>query len=136
MSTYSSKSIYVCSYYYAYVTQLWKMRRPVHLLLRLLCMCPKSSPLKSEDTQYTNFFFSILCIYGPSAGTNYQVLLNMCPHTAIYVSSYCYMCVRILLNMCPHTAIYVSSYCYMCVRILLYVSSYVRCWQGLASQSS
>ncbi len=26
----------------------------------------------------------------------------MCPHTAIYVSSYCY----ILLYMCPHTATY------------------------------
>jgi hypothetical protein len=38
----------------------------------------------------------------------------MCPHTAIYVSSYCYVCVLILLYMCPHTAIYVSSYCYRC----------------------
>jgi len=59
----------------------------------------------------------------------------MCPHTAMYVSSYCYGCVlillyvssyyymraqralqdSILLHMCPHTAI--------CVRILLCVSS-------------
>jgi hypothetical protein len=51
------------------------------------------------------------------------ILLYMCPHTAIYVSSYCYICVLaamaeaaklqagggksvlILLYMCPHTAI-------------------------------
>ena len=38
------------------------------------------------------------------------ILLCMCPHTAMYVSSYCYLCVRILL--------YVSAFCYMCVRIL------------------
>ena len=38
-------------------------------------------------------------------------LLCTCPHTAIYVSPYCYICV---LYMCPHTAIYVSPYCYMC----------------------
>jgi hypothetical protein len=42
----------------------------------------------------------------------------MCPHTAIYVSSYCHICVLILLYTCPHTAIYVSSYCYIRVLIL------------------
>ncbi len=42
----------------------------------------------------------------------------MCPHTAIYVSSYCHICVLILLYTCPHTVIYVSSYC------CIYVSSY------------
>jgi hypothetical protein len=35
-------------------------------------------------------------------------------HTDIYVSAYCYICVRILLYMCPHTAVYVSSYYYIC----------------------
>ncbi len=54
----------------------------------------------------------------------------MCPHPAIYVSSYCYVCVLILLCMCPHTAMYVSAcpessryscVCYVCVRILLCV---------------
>jgi hypothetical protein len=59
------------------------------------------------------------------------------PQTAIYVSSYCYVCVLrllyvcphcyacvlILLCMCPQTAMYVSSDCYVCVLILLYVSS-------------
>ena len=60
------------------------------------------------------------------------------PRTAIYVSSYYYICVLILLYMCPHTTIcvlilpymcphttiYVSSYYYICVLILLHVSSY------------
>jgi hypothetical protein len=49
------------------------------------------------------------------------ILLWMCPHTAVYVSSYYYMRAQralqdsILLHMCPHTAI--------CVRILLCVPS-------------
>jgi hypothetical protein len=48
------------------------------------------------------------------------ILLCMCPHTAMYVSSHCYVCVLILVCMCPHTAMYVSSYCYTCVLIVLY----------------
>jgi hypothetical protein len=56
----------------------------------------------------------------------------MCPPTAQYVSSYCYMssyyyvCVLILLYMCPHTNVCASSCCYVCpldticVLILLY----------------
>jgi hypothetical protein len=39
----------------------------------------------------------------------------MCPRTALYVSSYCYICVIILD---------VSSYRFICVLILLYMSSY------------
>ena len=31
------------------------------------------------------------------------------------------ICVLILLYMCPHTAIYVSSYYYICVLILLHL---------------
>ena len=27
----------------------------------------------------------------------------MCPHTTMYVSSYCYICVLTVLCMCPHT---------------------------------
>jgi hypothetical protein len=43
------------------------------------------------------------------------ILLCMCPHTTMYVSSYYYVCVLILLCMCPHTYVphttmYVSSY--------------------------
>ncbi len=55
-------------------------------------------------------------------------MLYMCPPTAIYVSSYCYVCVLLPLYMCPHTAIslpsyriHVFSYCYICVLILLYM---------------
>ena len=71
--------------------------------------------------------------------------LYMCPHTAVYVSPYCYICVRmiyvssycyvflhpaihassycvgILLCMCPYTAISASAYCYIFVLILLYM---------------
>ncbi len=32
------------------------------------------------------------------------ILLYMCPHTTIYVSSYYYICVLIRLYMCPHSA--------------------------------
>ncbi len=45
--------------------------------------------------------------------------------TAFYVSSYYCLCVLILLSMCPHTSVYVSSYYYvysyycLCVLILL-----------------
>jgi hypothetical protein len=68
------------------------------------------------------------------------------PHTAIYASSYCYICVLILLCVCPHTIIYVSSCyyvsalsrrapaalasrelvfrCYTCPHTAIYVSSY------------
>jgi hypothetical protein len=66
------------------------------------------------------------------------IVVYMCPHTAISVSCYCYicaiylvrrrspifLCVRILLYvclMCPHSAMYVSSYCYTCVLILVYM---------------
>jgi hypothetical protein len=77
----------------------------------------------------------------------------MCPHTAIYVSSYCYICVLILRYMCPHTATrvlilypYVSSYShatrclaicvliplYMCPNTAIYVSSYSRATRRLA----
>jgi hypothetical protein len=74
------------------------------------------------------------------------ILLYMCPHTTIYVSSHYYICVLILLYMCPqyyymcphtticvlillymcpHTTINVSSYYYICVLILLsYVPLY------------
>jgi hypothetical protein len=38
------------------------------------------------------------------------ILLYVCPHTTICVSSYYYMC--------PHTTIYVSSYYYVCVLVL------------------
>jgi hypothetical protein len=72
----------------------------------------------------------VLCVsaYHPSSLLGYicvLILLHMCPHTIIYVSSdttyvsaYYYICVRILLNMCPHT------YYYMWPHTTTYVSSY------------
>jgi hypothetical protein len=35
----------------------------------------------------------------------YFILLHMCPRTAIYVSSYYYICVLILLYMCPQVVL-------------------------------
>jgi hypothetical protein len=35
------------------------------------------------------------------------VLLYMCPHAPMYVSSCSYVCVLMLLCMCPHAAVYV-----------------------------
>ena len=52
------------------------------------------------------------------------ILLYMCPHTAIFVSSYCCICFLILLCMCPHSAIFVSSNCCRCPHTAVYVSSY------------
>ena len=52
------------------------------------------------------------------------------PHTAICVSSYYYICVRILLyvsssySMCPHTTIRVLILLYMCPHTTTDVSSY------------
>jgi hypothetical protein len=51
----------------------------------------------------------------------FGIQLYICPHTTIYVSSYCYISVRMLLYMCPHTAIYLSACYYICVLTLLYV---------------
>jgi hypothetical protein len=56
------------------------------------------------------------------------ILLYMCPHTTIYVSSYCSR-LRMLeaLNvskMSPHTTISVSSYYHMCPHTTTHVSSY------------
>ena len=59
------------------------------------------------------------------------ILLYVCPHTTIYVSSYNHICVNMLLASCyvcvacvcfrrlllemPRTTVYVSAYyCYMC----------------------
>jgi hypothetical protein len=53
-----------------------------------------------------------------------QVLLYMWPHTTIYVSSYCCVCVLILLYMCPHTTICVLILLHMCPHTTIYVSSY------------
>ncbi len=50
-----------------------------------------------------------------------KVLLYVCPHAAVYVSSCCCVCVLMLLCICPHAAVYVSSCCCVCVLMLLYM---------------
>jgi hypothetical protein len=52
-----------------------------------------------------------------ATGTDAALLLYMCPHTTVCVSSYYYVRVLVLLCMCPRTAMYVPSYCYMSVLI-------------------
>jgi hypothetical protein len=56
---------------------------------------------------------------------------GMCPHTAIEVSSYRYICVRIQLHMCPRTAIYfliLHCLCELpCILILLYMCRQTIC---------
>ena len=48
----------------------------------------------------------------------YMCLLYMCPHTDVYVSSYCYICVLILLYVLYYV-LDMCSYCYICVLILV-----------------
>jgi hypothetical protein len=55
-------------------------------------------------------------IHLPHARRQSALALHVCPHTAMYVSSYCYMCVLILLYICSHSAMY------MCPHTVIYVS--------------
>ena len=70
-----------------------------------------------------NLKIQSVCVYMRAR----TILLYMCPHTPIYVSSYFYICVLILLYMCPHTTICVlillcmCPHTTMCVLILIYV---------------
>jgi len=68
-------------------------------------------------------------------GGSALILLYMCPHTTVHVSSYYYICVLILQNECPHTATHWSPLAYYticalimlkCVHILQHAESY---WQ-------
>jgi hypothetical protein len=76
--------------------------------------CSFASSSRADTTIYVSALYYI-CVL---------ILLYMCPHYTIYVSSYYCMClhttrcVRIILYMCPNTTIYVSSYYYICVLIL------------------
>ncbi len=60
-------------------------------------------------------------LLSPSTSIYVSSYCYMCVRILLYVSAYCYMCVLMLLYMCPHTATYVSSYCYICVLILPYI---------------
>jgi hypothetical protein len=67
-------------------------------------MCPHTSVshLKVADVVYVHICY--ICVL---------ILLYMCPHTAIYVSSYLKVANVVYVHIyyrCPHTAIYVSSY--------------------------
>ncbi len=68
----------------------------------------------------TGFFFVQNSIWSTVS------VLNIATHRScsIYVSASYSISVLILLYMCPHTTIYVSSYCYKYDFILLYASSY------------
>jgi hypothetical protein len=50
------------------------------------------------------------------------VLLYMCPHNAIFVSSCYYICVHILLYLWPYTTIFVCSCCYIYMVLAVWVS--------------
>ena len=55
----------------------------------------------------------------------------MCPHTAIYVSSYCYMCVRMLVPVSAdayHHTVYMCLQSDVCWRMLRYADV---CWRML-----
>ncbi len=83
------------------------------LCLSLFCLYPLS--VYRSNLSFVSLFLTPPhpCVF---------VCVCVCPHPAIYVSSYYYICVLILLYMCPQTTIYVSShYYYICVLIILYV---------------
>ena len=60
----------------------------------------------------------VLIYMCPHSTSCVLILLYMCPHTTIYVSS-CYdMCPAVSSYICPHTTSCVSLYYYVCVLIL------------------
>ena len=115
MDTYSSSSIHI-----------WTHIAP----LACCCIALQRTHMEQHPSQllYVSTLLYSSCM---------SILLHMCPHTTICLSSYYYtrvlillymcllytaICVVILLYMCLHTPIYVSTlYCYICVVILLYI---------------
>jgi hypothetical protein len=129
---------FVSSYYYIRVLIQLHMCHHSFFLFRCLFRLPPVLVLHLKR-------FSKSAFSRGKLNTGPFVRLCMCPHTAMYVSSYhfvssfYYICVHILLYMCPLICVlilcvlvllcvlillYVSSYCYIYVLILLYVSSY------------
>ena len=51
------------------------------------------------------------------------VLLYMCPHNAIFVSSCYYICVLILLYLCPYTTTFVCSWIYIYMMLAVGVTA-------------
>jgi hypothetical protein len=140
-------AIYVSSYYYNYAVGTKKTLffslvptvQPLSLVHHYICVL-----ILLYVSSYYYIFVLILLYVSSYYYICVLILLYMCPHTSIYVSSYCYtrccpagtkqnaplslvhhyICVLILVYMCPHTTICVSSKYYMCVLIVVYVSSY------------
>ena len=61
---------------------------------------------------------SSYCCMCPHTAICVVIPLNMCPHTAIS-SALVNSVLSLVLHVCSHTAVYVPSYCYICVLILL-----------------
>ena len=97
-------------------------------ITRTLVICSYHSAMRNI-TRALVICERVICNITQSLGKSFGpphscVLILMCHQTATFLSSDCYICVLILLYMCPHTTIYVSSYCNMCPYTTIHVSSY------------
>ena len=90
----------------------------------LLYMCPHKKPRSADANLRLPHTLRIryACATANLRLPSQYHFIYMCPHTAIYVSSYAYICVLILLYMCPLA----SSYCYICVLILVHMCPHTR----------
>ncbi len=93
-------------------TQTTHARTHTHLLMHIK---PPTSAYKQKSPTNADQHICVL------------ILLYTCPHTAVYVSFYCYIRVLILLHMCVLVMLRSShgSIRYMCVLVLLSVLVYV-----------
>ena len=112
-------TIYVSSYYYTCV----RILLCVFILLCVLILHINHSNCAALTCPSpARLFFFTLCVSSYYDCYIYVLmLLYMCPHTPVYVSSCYYIGVVLLLYMCPYTAIHVSSSYDVCVLILLCV---------------
>jgi hypothetical protein len=119
---YDSLQVYTLTYADAW----WRMLTYADVCWRMLTYADVCWRMLTYEVQHNGAYDSLqvydFCVWArrwlPQAST------------AMYVSSYCYICVLILLicymssycYVCPHTAMCLaSSYCYICVLILLYM---------------
>jgi hypothetical protein len=107
-------AVYVYSYSHCYIhdliLRLWSCHPSAHAYIRVLVL---ALPYVSA--------YNICVLISLCMRTSWATK-TVCPHTAIDVSSYCYICVLILLYMCPHLSIYASRYA-KCLR--QHTSAYV-----------
>ncbi len=125
-------SSYVCLRYAAiYVSSYGSSRR---------AYCLRYAPI------YVSSYVCLRCapIYVSSYGSSRRayclryapmcvlILLYVCPHTIVRMSSHYY--IRLFRGPCPHTTVHMSSCYYMCVLILLYIHMsshyYLRLFRG------